>query len=359
MALSAKKQFLWWGTGLAILFVALWQLGDVLLPFVVGSALAYLLDPVADRLERSGMSRFWATAIISLVSLVAVVGVVIGLIPIIAGQLSELVAIVPEMTASLQAWVKQTLNRYAPGLLMEEFELLSTLQDFGGVIQTVGTAVVGRIFSIGFGAVNMVVFVLVVPVVMIYMLADWDLALEKIDNWLPRDHADDIRQLATDIDRALAGFVRGQLTVCLLLAAFYAVLLQLIGLQFGFTVGIVAGLLSFIPFVGAIVGGILAIGLALFQFWSEPLWVIAVAGIFGAGQILEGNVLTPKLVGKSIGLHPVWLLFALSAFGALFGFVGLLVAVPTAAIVGVLTRYALEKYLESPLYKGLDRIDFD
>jgi predicted PurR-regulated permease PerM len=162
-----------------------------------------------------------------------------------------------------------------------------------------------------------------------------------------------VRRLAGEIDAALASFIRGQGTVCLILGVYYAAALMLVGLQFGLVVGAIAGLLTFIPYVGAIVGGGLAIGLALFQFWGDWVWIIAVAAIFQAGQLVEGNILTPKLVGGSVGLHPVWLIFALSAFGALFGFVGLLVAVPVAAALNVLTRFVIEQYKDSLLYKGV------
>jgi predicted PurR-regulated permease PerM len=183
---------------------------------------------------------------------------------------------------------------------------------------------------------------------------------------LPRDHVETVRMLARDIDATLASFIRGQGTVCLILGTYYAVALMIAGLNFGLIVGFIAGLITFIPYVGALVGGVLAVGLALFQFWGSVeladgdtvsyatnwLRIGIVAGIFGLGQFLEGNILTPNLVGGSIGLHPVWLLFALSVFGSLFGFVGMLVAVPIAAIIGVVTRYGLGQYKSSLLYRG-------
>ncbi|MCY3879771.1 MAG: AI-2E family transporter [Rhodobacteraceae bacterium] len=352
MSLSHRTQLITWGAVTALFFAVLWILGDVLLPFVVGFALAYLLDPVADRLQRLGVSRLWATAIISTLGLLTVFAFIILLIPAIAGQLLELNQFIPELAKSLQLWINSVAAEYAPGLLERDFKLWTALQDFGGVVESVGMAVIPQIFSVGAGAVNFFVFILVVPVVMVYMLADWDLMVGKLDGWLPRDHVVEIRRLFLQVDTALSGFVRGQLTVCLLVAVFYGVLLQLVGLKFGFSVGFLAGALSFIPFVGAIGGGVLAMGIAIFQFWSEPVWIFAVLAIFVAGQFLEGNILTPRLVGKSVGLHPVWLLFALSAFGALFGFVGLLIAVPAAATVGVFSRFALDKYLSSRLYQG-------
>jgi predicted PurR-regulated permease PerM len=200
--------------------------------------------------------------------------------------------------------------------------------------------------------VNFFLFILVVPVVAFYLLLDWDRMVAEIDRLLPRDHAPVIRTLAGEVDAVLAGFVRGQLSVCGVLAIYYAVGLMIAGLQFGLVVGVVTGFISFIPYVGAIIGGALAIGLALFQFWNEPLMIGVIIVIFAMGQFLEGNVLVPRLVGNSVGLHPVWLLFALSVFGALFGFVGMMVAVPVAAAIGVLARFAARQYSASLLYRG-------
>jgi predicted PurR-regulated permease PerM len=177
--------------------------------------------------------------------------------------------------------------------------------------------------------------------------------IAKVDSWLPRDHVESVRSVARDINSAMASFIRGQGTVCLLLGVFYAIGLSLTGLNFGLAIGFGAGLLSFIPYVGAIIGGILAIGVGLVQFWPDYVSILMVAGVFVLGQFIEGNFLSPKLVGSSIGLHPVWLMFALFAFGYVFGFVGLLLAVPLAAAAGVLVRFALSHYLRSKLYLGV------
>jgi predicted PurR-regulated permease PerM len=200
--------------------------------------------------------------------------------------------------------------------------------------------------------ISVVLFIVVVPVVAFYLLLDWDDMVARIDGMLPLDHAPTVRRLAREIDTVLAGFVRGQVSVCLSLGTFYAVALMAAGLQFGLIVGAIAGAITFIPYVGSLVGGALAIGLALFQFWGDWVHIGIIAAIFAVGQFVEGNILTPRLVGKSVGLHPVWLLFALSAFGTVFGFVGMLIAVPVAASIGVLTRFGLERYRASLLYQG-------
>lgn len=351
MALPVKEQAKYWG-GVTVIFVlALWFLGDVLLPFIVGGAIAYGLDPVADRLERSGFSRVLATTAISLIALLAFVLMAVLIIPLVVEQTIALFKFAPEIFQRLQVF----LSERVPAIADEGSTLRQSLASIGATIQSRGAELVQSVFSSALGVVNAVVFIVVVPVVAFYLLLDWDHMVERIDNLLPRDHAPRIREIATEIDETLASFVRGQLTVCAVLGTFYAVGLAVVGLQFGLVVGVIAGLISFIPYVGALVGGVLAMGLALFQFWTEPQWIIAVAAIFGAGQFLEGNILTPKLVGESVGLHPVWLLFALSAFGTIFGFVGMLVAVPVAAVLGVVTRFGLGQYQDSRLYRGLHK----
>ena len=205
--------------------------------------------------------------------------------------------------------------------------------------------VLASIWSGGLAIVNLISLIVVTPVVIFYMLNDWDRMVAKVDGWLPRQHIETLRGLARDIDSAMAGFIRGQGSVCMALGIFYALALIMVDLNFGLLIGLVAGLLSFIPYVGSIIGGALSIGMALVQFWPEWFSGVIVGCIFIAGQILEGNFLSPKLVGDRIGLHPVWLMFALFAFGYLFGFVGLLLAVPMAAAAGVLVRFALKQYL--------------
>jgi predicted PurR-regulated permease PerM len=183
---------------------------------------------------------------------------------------------------------------------------------------------------------------------------DWDNLVARIDGLLPRDHAPTIRRLASQIDTTLASFIRGQGLVCLILGSFYAIALIMAGLDFGLVVGAIAGLITFIPYIGALVGGALAIGLALFQFWGDWGWIALIGGIFAVGQFVEGNILTPNLVGQSVGLHPVSLIFALTLFGAAFGFVGMLVAVPVAAAFGVVARFGIAQYKNGRLYRGLD-----
>jgi len=350
MALPVDQQAKYWGIAGAVFLVVLWFLGDVILPFILGGAIAYCLDPIADALERKRMSRVMATVTITLIAILIFVIMALAVIPTLVNQTVALVEIAPELATNLQAFLT---DRF-PDLMDQDSTIRQSLLKLGETIQSKGGALVEGLLSSALSLLNVLVLIFVVPVVAFYLLLDWDNMVARIDELLPRDHAPVIRDLAHQVDRTLASFIRGQGTVMLILGVFYGAALMIAGLQFGLVVGAVAGLLSFIPYVGAIVGGGLAIGLALFQFWGDWVMIGVVAGIFFAGQMLEGNVLTPKLVGGSVGLHPVWLLFSLSLFGALFGFVGLLVAVPVTAALGVLTRFGVKEYMRGRLYLGIE-----
>ncbi|MDP3263675.1 MAG: AI-2E family transporter [Tabrizicola sp.] len=348
MALPLTAQAKYWGIAAVVFLLLLWFLGNVLLPFLVGGAIAYFLDPVADRLERAGLSRVSATTVISLVALLAVVLLVLAVIPTLVNQLTALVNSAPDIAKRLQGFL---IERF-PDLTDNTSTIRQTLAEIAAAIQARGAELANGLLTSALGVISAVVFIVVVPVVAFYLLLDWDMMVARIDGMLPLDHAPTLRRLASEIDAVLAGFVRGQISVCLLLGTFYSIALMFAGLQFGLVVGAIAGAITFIPYVGSIIGGTLAVGLALFQFWGDWVSIGIVAAIFAAGQFIEGNILTPKLVGKSVGLHPVWLLFALSAFGSVFGFVGMLIAVPVAASIGVLTRFGISQYQSSLLYKG-------
>lgn len=339
----------YWTIAGILFFVALWYLGGVMLPFLVGGAVAYFLDPIADRLERMGLSRVLATTTITLVAFLLVALMVLAVIPVLVQQLTALINAAPEISAKLEAFL---IKRF-PDLTDSTSVMRTTLAQIGTAIQDQGAVLAKGVIASVFGVVGWVLFIVVVPVVAFYLLLDWDNMVANLDDLLPRDHAPVIRRLAREIDTALAGFVRGQVTVCLLLAFYYASALMLAGLQFGLIIGAIAGAITVIPFIGAMTGGALAIGLALYQFWGDWVSIGIVAAIFAFGQFVEGNILTPRLVGKSIGVHPVWLIFALSIFGGIFGFVGMLIAVPISAAIGVLARFAVGHYKNSLLYLGI------
>ena len=349
MGLSVRQQTVYWCIAAVVFLWMLLFLGDVLLPFLVGGGIAYFLDPVADRLERLGLSRTAATSVITLVAVLVVILLVLAVIPTLINQLTALVNAAPDIARDLQKFLVEKF----PELSDETSTVRQTLAKIASTIQSRGAELANGVISSALSVISALVFIVVVPVVAFYMLLDWDMMVARIDAMVPLDHRQTVRQLATEIDTVLAGFVRGQLSVCVLLGTFYSMALMLAGLQFGLVVGAIAGTITFIPYVGSLVGGMLAIGLALFQFWGDWVSIGIVAAIFVAGQFIEGNILTPKLVGKSVGLHPVWLLFALSAFGSIFGFVGMLVAVPVAASIGVLMRFAAERYQGSLLYRGI------
>ena len=349
MALPVRDQMKYWGLAMAALLLALWFLGHVMLPFLVGGAIAYFMDPVADRLERAGLSRAAATGTISVLALLLTTLLALAILPMLFNQLIDLVNEAPAIFRRLQAFV---MERF-PQVQDETSTLRQTLESIGKLIQSKGGELANTLVGSAMGVVSAIVFIVVVPVVAFYMLLDWDHMVAKVDDALPRDHAPTVRRLANEINVVLAAFVRGQISVCMAMGTFYGLTLMLAGLNYGLVVGVIAGAITFIPYVGALIGGALAIGLALFQFWGDWLSIGLVVAIFAAGQFLEGNVITPKLVGNSVGLHPVWLLFALSAFGSVFGFVGMLVAVPVAAAMGVLARFGLEQYKQSRLYTGL------
>ncbi len=336
---------------LFILFcVAVYVLRSVLMPFVAGIVLGYLFDPLASRFEKWGMSRTWATILVfTVVILIAVPGIIL-LFGMVDEQLSLFVEAAP-------GYISSFIKRTEPVLagLQERFPSLE-IANIKAMIKdnmTSGLQFGGRLLkgliNNGFAIINLISLLLITPVVAFYMLRDWDTFVKKVDNLLPRKSKNTIREQFRQIDRALSGFIRGQVSVCVILGTYYSIGLKLVGLELGVLVGFLAGLISFIPYVGSISGFVVSIILALAQF-NDYTKVLEVIAVFAVGQFVEGNFLTPKLVGDNIGLHPVWVMFALLAGGVLLGFLGLMIAVPVAAIIGVLTRYAINNYKKSNLY---------
>jgi len=351
--LALRRQVFFWLASAFLLALFLYVFSGILLPFVAGMVLAYFLDPVADRLERLGLSRLMATVVILIAFIVIVVLAFVILVPVLATQMADFARKLPEYLTRLQS----LLTNFDPKWLEQRFGVSTTgLRDGLNSLLTSGfsllTTVFTSIWSSGVALVSVVSLFVVTPVVAFYMLLDWDRMVAEVDSWVPRDHVETVRALARDVNTATAGFVRGQGTLCLVLGAMYATGLTVTGLNFAILIGFFAGLISFIPYVGSLTGLVLAVGVAFVQFWPDWTMVVLVACVFFVGQFIEGNILQPRLVGKSVGLHPVWLMFALFAFGALFGFVGLLIAVPASAAIAVLVRFAIARYLESPLYKG-------
>jgi predicted PurR-regulated permease PerM len=352
MTLQRKIGF--WLTALVVLVALIWLLRDVLMPFAAGLVLAYLLDPLADRLEKSGIGRLGATLLILVLFVTLFIGLLIVVAPLLATQIMAFIDKVPGYVTRLQSLLTEQ-----GGPLLERVggeRVLQDLQKSLGDVVGQGMTWLGRfltsLWSGGQAIIGILSLLVVTPVVAFYLLLDWDRMVAKIDGWVPVDQRETVRQIAGDIDTAISGFLRGQTLVCLILGCIYAAGLFALGLNFGILIGISAGILSFIPYVGSLLGLLVAVAVAVAQFWPDATMVGLVLLVFVIGQFIEGNILAPKLVGETVGLHPVWLMFALLAAGSLFGFLGLLLAVPIAAAIGVLVRFALKQYLGSPLHGG-------
>ncbi len=351
--MTLRNQVQIWVGFLAVLVLMLWIFRGILLPFVVGAALAYLLNPLVNQLQRWHFKRGWATALVLTCVIAIVIGVFVMFVPLVVQQVAGLIQRLPGYAADLQGLARRwapELNQWlgperTAQLERQVADMLGQMVGFAGVIT-------GELLNSSMTLLTVFGFLLFTPVVAFYLLLDWDSMVHGLHNLLPRGQKDEILGILKDIDSSMAGVIRGQGGVLLIDAAYYAAALSLVGLNFGLAVGVIAGLLSFIPYVGATVGFGLSVGIAIVQFWPNGWMVALVAGIFLVWQFVEGNVLYPKLVGNAININPVWLMFALVAFGALFGFVGLLLAVPLAAIVGVLVRYGVRKYKASSLYLG-------
>jgi len=346
------RDVLFWVVGALVLLFFLWMLSGILLPFVAGLAVAYMLDPVADKLEEWGLSRLAATSLITVFFILIGLVSALLLLPLLADQAVEFIKSVPDYAELVRGWAASLADGRLAELVGAGGDTVN--EALSSAAQKALNWLLGlgeRLLSGGVAVAGFISLMVVTPIVAFYMLLDWDNMIARADALLPRRHAATVRTIARDIDAVLAGFVRGQGTVCLSLGLFYGIGLSIAGLNFGLVVGLMSGLLSFIPYVGSITGFIVAGGLALLQFWPDPVAIGIVLGIFVVGQFIEGNFLTPKLVGSRVRLHPLWVIFALFAFGYLMGFVGMLLAVPIAAAFGVLVRFAVEQYLASPFYR--------
>ena len=353
MAVGLGRQLTFWIATCVVIVLAMWLLREILLPFVAGMALAYLFNPLANRLERLGIGRLAASLAIVGLFVLGFIVLILLIAPILAGQLAAFIDNLPSYVRRLQAVLADPSWPWLQRMLGDK---VTTPDASVGDLVAQGAgwlaAFMKSLWSGGQALISIFSLVVVMPVVAFYVLSDWDRMIAKVDSWVPLPYRETVRELAHEIDLAIAAFVRGQTGVCLILGSFYAVGLALVGLNFGLLIGLVSGLITFVPYVGSMTGLILAGGVAVAQFWPDWGTILLVMGIFFSGQFIEGYILQPKLVGESVGLHPVWLMFALFAFGYLFGFVGMLLAVPLAAAIGVIARFALKRYLQSPLYTG-------
>lgn len=348
---DAAKQVIFWLAILTAFIVSLSLLHSILLPFVLGMGTAYFLDPAADRLQKLGLSRGMATLTITAVFFLLIVLVLMIALPVIVSQLSALLDTLPLYVMQMERDVIPALERKMRMVSPELMEhIKTTLTGSSWMITRTVAEFFGSALTSGVAFINIISLVLITPIVSFYLLRDWDKIVRHMKALIPVRHKDTVVEQLRLIDRTLSGFVRGQLNVCILLGLYYATMLSIVGVNFGFIIGLATGFLVIFPYVGLLVGMSVGLAVTFFQFddWAPVLIVLA---IFVTGQIIEGNFVTPKLVGDKVGLHPVWIIFAMLAGAALFGFVGVLLAVPMAAVLGVLIRFAIARYQESSYFQ--------
>lgn len=333
------------------LFVSIYFLQPILMPFLVGMGLAYLGDPLVDRLEDLGAGRTMGVFIVFVVFLLLISGVLLILLPILAKEISALIRDIPRAIVLLQETTSPFLmanfgiDPFDLNLDELKAKLASNWQQAGGIAGQVLT----RVTASSFVLLTTIANLALIPVVAFYLLRDWDILMGKIREMIPRDMENTTVGLVTECDEVLSAFLRGQLLIMFILGCIYAVGLYFVGLDLAFLIGMLAGLASIVPYLGFIVGIIAAAMAAMFQY-HDLIHLVYVAIVFGVGQLLEGTVLTPLLVGDRIGLHPVAVIFAVLAGGQLFGFVGVLLALPVAAVTMVFIRHLHDQYKESEYY---------
>lgn len=342
---TAPPRWLWIGLATILLVAFVVAVRGILLPFLVGLAVAYLLDPIADRLEAWRMQRWLATVASIFLFFGLMVAVLVAIAPMLRDQIVGFATALPGYIDRIRPLVMDLIAE--AGGQERAKELVQ--QSSGQLIEWVGSHAADLLAS-GFAFFNLLTLLLIAPVVAFYMLRDWDQMVGQVLSWLPRRHLPTILTLLRDMDYALSGFVRGQFLVCLALAALYAIGWSLLGLNYALILGLVAGLLAFIPLAGPFFGSLLALLVAVGQFGTDYLQIALVYGVFVVVQVIEGSVLTPNLIGNRVGLHPVWVIFAIFAGGEMMGLVGIFLAVPIAAVVAVLSRWLLHRYLQSRLY---------
>ncbi len=350
--MKIKQQLLFWVSACLLIVLFVWAFREILLPFVAGITIAYLLNPLLIRLAKFNVSRSLATILILSVFFISLAILLGLLIPPLYQEVLQLAERAPEYVDALWTRLQPYLEIVEERVNENDLDqsLRDALKSNIGNALGAGTELLGGVLSGGRTLAKLGTFLVVTPLVAFFMMIEWQSMVSWVDDLLPRRQYDQIRELLASIDKKIAGFVRGQLLVALSLGVLYAVALSFVGLQFGFTIGMAAGLLSIIPLFGSVVGLIISVGVAYLQS-PDLVFILTVAGIFLIGQLMEGNFIAPKLMSQSVGLHPLWILFALMAGGALFGIVGLVLAVPVAASVGVLLSFTLEQYKESRYYK--------
>lgn len=357
--MSTARQALFWILALALVFLLLDLLKGMLLPFVAGFGIAYLLAPLVALLTRWSVPRGLASLAALLLFLLMVVAVIVLIVPMIELQAAQLVRSIPGIASFVRNEALQLIALAQKHLPPQDVQKAQDL--ISGSIGAALGWVAGFFESLltnSLAIANLLALILITPLVAFFLLRDWPKIVARIDDWLPRPYAPTIRAQLALVDATISGYIHGQALVSLIDGIYYALALTIVGLDFAFIIGLIVGILSFIPYIGEATGVVLAVGLAAMQFgtWDK---VIIVAAIFLVGQFVSGNFLQPKLIGERVHLHQLWVIFALLAFGQLFGFLGVLLALPAAAVTGVLVRFALSRYLASPLYDPAARTSGD
>ena len=355
MVSARAYRLLFWLGLLLLVIVVLGLVQSILLPFATGFVIAYVLAPMVAHLDRRGVPRSLGSLLVLILFLVGFAGILVVLVPLIQGQIVELITRVPSLVRALQDQLGKLILLLQEHLPAEDVTKLRDMvgSKLGEAVTWIAGLVQGMITS-SFAILNIVSLVVVTPIVTFFLLRDWDAMVAQVDSYLPRQSLETVRGQARIVSDTLVGFIHGQALVCLILAVYYGIALTAAGLQSGLALGLLIGVLAIIPILGSATGFTLALGLAALQYGSWTA-ILVVIGIFAFGQLVEGNLLTPKLVGDRIHLHPVWVIFALFAGGTLYGFVGVLLAVPAAAVIGVLIRFALSRYRGSTLYDAGER----
>ena len=351
--MADTRRWVWLG-GVVLLCALVYLLHPILTPFLVALLLAYLFDPLVDRLEKLGLSRTWGVVAVFALFTLIVMALLLVLVPMLAKQLLRLYELAPQMLDWLQhsamPWVQSKLG-LADGFWKFDKVKAAISEHMGQTTDIVGV-VLSQATASSLALIGLLANLVLIPVVSFYLLRDWDVMMAKIRSLLPRDREARLVSLAGECHEVLGAFVRGQLLVMLALGVIYAAGLMLIGLELGLLIGLIAGLAAIVPYMGFVIGIGAALIAGLFQFGGDLYPMIGIVAVFMVGQALEGMVLTPLLVGDRIGLHPVAVIFAILAGGELFGFTGILLALPVAAVIMVLVRHVQDLYKDSGMYSG-------
>ena len=331
-----------------LLILFLYIFADIFKPFIFGFLLAYFLDPITDKLEKTLIPRFLIALLLILVTFLFFIFVLIFILPVLFRQFNEFFEILP----NIYHWILNFLETNLRNMIGFTIDIDSNMSTFQSNINNNIGFILEHFMSSTISIFNFIMNSFITLFLTFYLLLDWDKLVLFITNLIPRHSKMSITKIVLDIDIVLSKLFRGQLSVCLILSIYYGLSLLIIGLEGGLVIGFFAGLISFIPFVGAIVGGGLAILLGIFQFIENPTFIFLILVIFILGQIVEGNILTPKLVGRSAGINPIWLILSLAFFGKIGGITGLILALPITAVLGVLTRHFLKSYYSSIFYNA-------